>query len=162
VQGQSGSLETGDNQMAIQSGLPVAHDAVFPNGAYMVGEVTPVEDFDAAKAARAAGRSADTQARDKNTGMRLWQVRVIDADQNSRKGQAEVTVKIPGDHQPMPPAAVPGLPFRPVEFDDLVATAYMDTSRERSRIAWAFRASGMHAPAGASKPARSSGEAKVA
>lgn len=150
--------------MAIQAGLPVAHEAVFPNGAFMVGEVTAVEDFDAAQAAKAAGKSADTQARDKNTGMRLWQVRVIDADQNSRKGQAEVTVKIAGEQQPMPPAATPGMPFRPVEFDDLTATAYLDTGRKNPRIAWAFRASGMHAPAtgNSTKPARAASEAKVA
>jgi hypothetical protein len=132
--------------MAIQSGLPVAHDAVFPNGAFVVGEVTPVEDFDAAQAARAAGKDADTQARDKTTGLRLWQVRVIDADQTTRKGQAEVVVKIAAEHQPVPPAMAAGVPFRPVEFDNLVAVAYVDTNRARPRIAWSFKASGMHAP----------------
>jgi hypothetical protein len=148
--------------MAIQSGLPVSHDAVFPNGAYVVGNVTPVEDFDAAQAAKAAGRSADTQARDKNTGLRLWQVRVIDADETARKGQVEVIVKIAAEQQPVPPTTASGLPFRPVEFDGLVATAYMDTNRSRPRVAWAFRATGMHAPKIGRSPSGTSGDPKVA
>ena len=132
--------------MAIQGALPLDHATVFPNGAFVVGEVSAVEDFDAAKAAREAGRSADTQARDKASGKRLWQVRVIDADELARKGQVEVVVKIAGDHQPMPPAHAQGVPFRPVEFENLTATPYIDESRNRPRIAWSFRAAGMHAP----------------
>jgi len=133
--------------MAIQGGIAVGHQAVFPNGAFAVGEVTAVEDFDAAQAARESGKAADTQSRDKTTGMRLWAVRVIDADEMTRKGQAEVSVKIAADVQPVPPEALPGLPFRPVEFDNLVAVPYIDSNRSRPRIAWSFRASGMHAPA---------------
>ncbi len=132
--------------MAIQSGLPVTHDAVFPNGAYVVGEVTPVEDFDAAKAARESGKQVDTQSRDKASGLRLWAVRVIDADDTARKGQVEVVVKIAAEVQPVPPAQAAGVPFRPVEFENLVAVAYVDTNRMRPRIAWSFKASGMHAP----------------
>jgi hypothetical protein len=132
--------------MAIQGGLPVAHAAVFPNGAFVVGEVTALEDFDAAQAARESGREVDTQQRDKNSGMRLWQVRVIDADELARKGQVEVTVKIAAEVQPVPPELAHGVPFRPVEFEDLTVTAYVDTNRSRPRIAWSLRASGMRAP----------------
>ena len=148
--------------MTIQSGLPVAHDAVFPNGAFVVGEVTPVEDFDAAKAAREAGKQVDTQSRDKHSGVRLWQVRVIDADELARKGQVEVVVKIAAEVQPVPPELAAGVPFRPVEFDNLTATPWVDTSRSRPRIAWSLKATGMHAPG---KPAalRSAGhDGKVA
>lgn len=132
--------------MAIQSGLPVAHHVVFPNGAFVVGDVTPVEDFDKAKAARESGRPADVQMRDKNSDLRLWQVRVIDADEMARKGQSEVVVKIAADVQPVPPEALPGLPFRPVEFVGLVAVAYIDTNKTRPRLAWSLKASGMFAP----------------
>lgn len=132
--------------MAIQGGLPVAHHVVFPNGAFVVGEVSAVEDFDAAKAARESGRAADVQSRDKNTGLRLWQVRVIDADDLARKGQSEVMVKIAAEVQPVPPEALPGLPFRPVEFANLVAIAYIDTNKTRPRLAWSLKASGMYAP----------------
>lgn len=150
--------------MAIQGGLPVAHSVVFPNGAFVVGEVTAVEDFDAAQAAKESGKQADTQQRDKNTGFRLWQVRVVDADDLARKGQVEVTVKIAAEVQPVPPELANGVPFRPVEFDNLTATPYVDTNRSRPRIAWSLRATGMHAPGKGLRPtqAQSSGDGKVA
>ena len=132
--------------MTINGGLPVTHDVVFPNGAFVVGEVSAVEDFDAAKAAREAGKQVDTQSRDKHSGVRLWQVRVIDADELARKGQVEVVVKIAAEVQPVPPELAAGVPFRPVEFDNLTATPWVDTSRSRPRIAWSLKASGMHAP----------------
>lgn len=133
--------------MAIQGALRLDHTTVFPNGAFVVGEVSAVEDFDVAQAAKESSRSVDTQARDKATGLRLWQVRVVDADQDARKGQVEVVVKIAAEHQPVPPALCDGMPFRPVEFDGLTATPWIDESRSRPRIAWSFRASGMRAPA---------------
>lgn len=132
--------------MAIQGALRLGHEVVFPNGAFVVGEVSAVEDFDAARAARESGKPADTQARDKETGLRMWQVRVIDADELARRGQVEVVVKIAAEHQPVPPEKAAGVPFRPVEFDGLTATPYIDESRSRPRIAWSLRASGMHAP----------------
>lgn len=148
--------------MAIQGGLKLEHAAVFPNGAFVVGEVGPVEDFDAARAARESGKQADTQARDKVSGLRLWQVRVIDADDMARKGQAEVTVKIAAEVQPVPPALVQGLPFRPVEFEGLTATAYIDESRSRARIAWSLRATGMRAPGKNLRSASPASDGKVA
>ena len=46
--------------------MRVPFEDVFPAGAFMVGEVTPVEDFDMVKAAREAGREpGDVQLRDK-------------------------------------------------------------------------------------------------
>jgi hypothetical protein len=133
--------------MAIQGGLPVSHHAIFPNGAFVVGAVTALEDFEAAKAAKEAGIEMDVQLRDKDTDLRLWQVRVIDADERTtRKGQTEVVVKIAAEVQPVPPEALPGLPFRPVEFAGLVAIAYIDENKARPRLAWSLRASGMYAP----------------
>ncbi|WP_337059766.1 hypothetical protein [Kineococcus sp. G2] len=127
--------------MAIQGAIPLGQDLVFPHGAYVVGEVEQVQDFDR----RQAGE-VDTQSRDKNTGERLWAVRVMDADPEARRGQAEVVVKIAAEHQPVPPAPLPGLPFRPVVFEGLTATPYVDTNRARPRLAWSLKATGMAAP----------------
>ena len=41
-------------------------------------------------------------------------VQVMDPDPLSRKGQAEVSVKLAADVQPVPPDALAGTPFRPV------------------------------------------------
>jgi len=51
----------------------------------------------------------DVQARDKDTGERVWVVRVLDADPAAR--QAEVKVKITGEVQPIPPEVMPGRRF---------------------------------------------------
>ena len=131
--------------MAIQGAIPLGQDLVFPHGAYVVGEVEAVQDFD-----RKQAGEADVQSRDKTTGQRLWAVRVLDADPESRRGQAEVVVKIAADHQPVPPEEIPGLPFRPVVFDGLTATPWVDTNRQRPRLAWSLKATGMSAPGKAS------------
>jgi hypothetical protein len=127
---------------------------VFPAGAYMVGEVEPVEDYELIKAAKAAGRDpGDVQLRDKVTEKRVWSVRVIDADPEARRGKSEVVVKISADQQPVPPPAIPGMPFRPVEFDELTVTPYVDDNGSRPRQAFSFRALGVKAPAKSVAPA---------
>ena len=133
--------------MAVQQRMRVPFEDVFPAGAFMVGEVTPVEDFDLVRAAREAGREpGDVQLRDKVSEKRVWQVRVVDADPEARKGQTEQVVKISADVQPVPPEMMEGLPFRPVMFEGLTVTAYIDESRSRARIAWSLRADGMASP----------------
>ncbi|MGK2877627.1 MAG: plasmid replication, integration and excision activator [Solirubrobacterales bacterium] len=134
--------------MAVSTRIPVQTIDVFPHGAFMRGEVKPAEDFDK----RQAGVD-DTQVRDKETGQRVWEVMVVDADPEARKGQGEVTVKILADHQPVPPSALDGLPFRPVEFVGLTITPYVDTNRARPRLAYSIRATEMKAPGGAAKAA---------
>jgi hypothetical protein len=58
-----------------------------------------------------------------------------------------VRVKITAPVQPVPPESAPGLPFRPVEFEGLTATPYVQTMASgRSKLMWSFRASGMRAP----------------
>src|SRR6478752_3661114 len=135
--------------MAIQQRIPVAFESVFPAGAYMVGEVEALEDYDALMAAKNAGKEpGDVQLRDKVTGMRVWQVRVVDADPEARKGETELVVKIAADVQPVPPPVMEGLPFRPVVFEGLTLTAWTDESRSRPKVAWSIRASAMAAPKG--------------
>lgn len=134
--------------------VPVPCDYVFPHGALCLG-VEPVKDFDA--------KGADDQARDKETGQRLWQVRVLDLDPEAGRFGAskEVKVKIAAEHQPVPPpAAVTGYPPM-VEFTAVALTPYVNsqkrcTDRCRARLAWSVRAESMTAPAPAS-----SGKSKV-
>lgn len=137
--------------MAIQQRMRVPFDDVFPEGALMRGEVTAVEDFDLIQAARAEGREpGDVQVRDKVTGERVWEVRVVDLDEDAGKGQGEVTVKIAAEYQPVPPPKVQGQKLRPVEFDNLTVTAWIDDRGKRPKIGWSLRADGMRAPG--SKP----------
>lgn len=127
--------------MAVQTRIRVEMTDVFPSGAFVIGEVMPDEDYDIRKSG-----IGDPQRRDKETGQRVWNVRVLDTDPAGRKGSGEVTVKILADHQPVPPAELPGLPLRPVEFENLTVTPYVDTNGVRPRLAYSFRATAMRAP----------------
>lgn len=135
--------------MAVQTPIPLSMDAVFPAGAYVAGEVEPVSDFDAPQ--RTGGQRA--QKHDKTTGMPMWAVPVIDGDESVRGAAKSVKVNIVAKVQPVPPSALPGLPFRPVEFDGLTVTPYVAEGNGRPRVAYSLRATGMHAPKSVAKSA---------
>jgi len=142
--------------MAINPRFKVSMIDVFPHGAYVVSEVEPVRDWDKSSAGRAV------QATDKESGLLVWAVSVLDADPDARKDAKTVTVKISAPHQPVPPEAMAGMPFRPVEFDGLTVTPYVNENGGRARIAYSLRATAMRAPQmGSAKPAprSNSGEA---
>ncbi|HEY8524246.1 MAG TPA: hypothetical protein VIL48_04735 [Acidimicrobiales bacterium] len=125
--------------MAIQGAIQIGHDGVFPHGCYVVGEVEPVRDFDRST------KDTAVQAVDKETGLPVWSVDVIDADPEAR--DKSVRVKVLSPVQPVPPEPAPGVPFRPVEFEGLTATPYVTTTASgRGRLAWSFKATGMAAP----------------
>lgn len=106
----------------------------------MVGEVEPVVKW---------SDSGERQGQDSDrvTGHPLWQVRVIDADPDARKGQNEVTVKISSVTEPVAPPESNGLPFRPVTFEDLAVVPYVKETGGRPRVAFSLRASSMKAAA---------------
>jgi hypothetical protein len=130
--------------MSIPSRLKVGHGEVFPHGAYVIGDVEPVRDFERST------RERPVQATDKESGLLVWAVSVLDADPDARKDAKTVTVKISAPHQPVPPEAMAGMPFRPVEFEGLTVTPYLDD--KRNRVAYSIRATGMRAPHQGSKP----------
>lgn len=136
--------------MAINGRFYVAMDEVFPFGAYLVSEVEPVRDFEKST------RERPVQALDKESGLPVWSVSVLDADPACRKSDKTVTVKISATHQPVPPAPAAGMPFAAVEFDLLTVTPYLDD--KRGRVAYSFRAREMRAPAQV-KSSRSSSDA---
>lgn len=131
--------------------LPIPHEQIFPHGCYLVTDVEPMRDFDKST------RENFVQALDKVTGLRLWSAMAHDADPDVRKNEKTFEIKFMGEVQPVPPPTVPGTPFRPVEFDGLTVTAYVDDKsckpvrpgeqhRCRARIAYSLRAVGMRAP----------------
>ena len=132
--------------MALQGPIPIEFGTVFPDGAYAAGGIEMVRDFD-----RSSGDRVVQQA-DKHTGLPLWVVEVIDADEQAR--QRTVKVKIAAQVQPVLPSPAPGSPFTPVEFDGLTATPYVDASRCQAkdtgkcgaRLAFSLKATGVRAP----------------
>ena len=97
----------------------------------MVAGVEAATDFDL------RGKVDDAQARDKDTGLRLWMLRGIDMDlmyqpeaEPLRFGQsAEWKVRLMSATRPVPPPAqVPG--FGPlVELEGMTLTPYADTQK---------------------------------
>jgi hypothetical protein len=133
--------------------VPVPFEFVFPAGCLFLG-VEPATDFDR----RGQG---DDQVRDKETGERVWLVKVLDLDEQAGRFGAtkEVKVKVLAPHQPVPPTStVPGYPPA-VEFTDLTLTPYTDsqrckgTGKCRARLAWSIRATAMTEPQPAAKRA---------
>ncbi len=108
----------------------------FPRGAFASGEFGAVRDFDASKA---GGRFV--QSKDRQTGVPLWQIDIIDADPAAREKTARV--KIAASDQPVLPApSAGGLPFVPVEFTGLTVTPYVS---QAGRLAYSLRAAGVRA-----------------
>ena len=107
--------------MALQGQIPIEFGMVFPAGAYAAGGIEMVRDFD-----RSSGDRVVQQV-DKHTGLPLWVVEVIDAQEDAR--QRTVKVKIAAQVQPVLPSPAPGSPFTAVEFDGMTATPYVDSSR---------------------------------
>ena len=140
--------------MAMHGQIPVQFGAVFPDGAYAAGAIEMVRDFDRSTADRVV------QQTDKDTGLPLWVVEVIDADPDAR--QRTVKVKIAAQVQPVLPSPAPGSPFTAVEFDGMTATPWVDASRCggdgknkcAARVAYSFKAAGVRAPSrGIGRPA---------
>ena len=146
--------------MAMPRKVPVEFGVVFPYGAYAVGEVTQVKDYDRST------REVPVQARDQETGLPVWSVDVVDADPEAKKATRMMSVKIGAKVQPVLPEAPEGVPFRPVEFDKMTATAYIEENGDFRKVAWSLRASEVRAPTRGSRPAsvgsRSSSDQAVA
>jgi hypothetical protein len=125
----------------------VGMDDVFSHGAFF-RSVEPDNDFDLVRA-----KAADPQKRDKETGVRMWVVTVLDGDPEART--AEVKVRIVANTMPTAPLALPGSPFPQVEFADLSVMPWVDGQRCktrraddrecRGRVAYSLRASDMRA-----------------
>ena len=140
--------------MAMHGQIQVQFGMVFPDGAYAAGGIEMVRDFERSTADRLV------QQTDKETGLPLWVVEVIDAQEDAR--QRTVKVKIAAQVQPVLPSPAPGSPFTAVEFDGMTATPWVDSSRCSgdgkhkcaARLAYSFKATGVRAPArGIARPA---------
>lgn len=123
--------------MAVQGPFKINCADLFPHGLGVVGAVAASDDFDASTKERRV------QARDRDSGLPLWQVDVMDFDPDAR--ERTFRVKIAAPVQPVPPEAIPGAPVRPVLLEGLTVTPYIKEGT-RPRIAYSLRATGLAAP----------------
>lgn len=128
--------------MAVPRGqrFEVPFDAVFPEGLYLVGEIAAVTEYQSAED-KARNRPVRPRV-DEVTGLSLF--RGTFADPSAEKDRDKsVTVEFAAQVQPVPPATVPGMPFRPVVLEGLTVQPRAEASGQAKWITWVVRATGM-------------------
>ena len=124
----------------------VDFDEWYPQGLYLVGEITAVTEYQSQED-RARNRPVRPRL-DEMTGRPLF--RGTFADPSAEKDREKsFTVEFACAHQPVPPEAVAGLPFRPVVLEGMTVQPRAETSGQAKWITWTIRATGMKAPGGA-------------
>ena len=129
--------------MAVPYGkrFPIEFDELFPQGAFVVGEVTAVTEY---QSQEDKVRNRPVRARiDEVSGLQLFKVTIADPSAEKDRDKS-ITVEIAARVQPVPPAAG-GLPFRPVVLEGLTVQPRAETSGQAKWITWVVRANGMHA-----------------
>jgi hypothetical protein len=115
----------------------------FPQGLYLVGEIQPVTEYQSPED-RARNRPVRPRI-DEVTGLPLY--RGTFADPSAEKDREKsFPVEFACAHQPVPPQAVAGLPFRPVVLEGMTVAPRAETSGQAKWITWTIRATGMTAP----------------
>jgi hypothetical protein len=133
----------------------VGFDEWYPQGLYLVGEITPVTEYQSQED-RARNRPVRPRL-DEMTGHPLF--RGTFADPSAEKDREKsFTVEFACAHQPVPPEAVAGLPFRPVVLEGMTVQPRAETSGQAKWITWTIRATGMTAPGSASAGATTEGK----
>jgi len=130
-------------------------DEWFPQGLFLVGEIQAVTEYQSQED-RARNRPIRPRV-DEATGLPLYRGTFADpaADKDREKS---ITVEFACPHQPVPPAAVAGLPFRPVVLEGMTVAPRAEASGQAKWITWVIRATGMKAPGGSSTTVPSSGK----
>ena len=128
--------------MAMTGPLKVDCGEVFPHGLGVVGEVTSLDDFNAST------KENRVQARDKETGLLMWSVEVLDFDSQAREKTFRVKIAAaqqPVPPEPVPPEAISGAPVRPVVLEGLTITPYIKDGPQ-PKIGYSLRCTGLASP----------------
>jgi hypothetical protein len=122
--------------------FPIEFDELFPEGAYVVGAVTAVTEY---QSQEDKTRNRPVRPRiDEASGFPIFKVTIADPAAEKDRDKS-ITVEIAARVQPVPPAAVNGLPFRPVVLEGLTVQPRAEVSGQAKWITWLVRATGMRA-----------------
>jgi hypothetical protein len=130
--------------MAVPYGkrFPMDFDELFPEGAYVVGEVTAVTEY---QSQEDKARNRPVRPRiDEASGLPIFKVTIADPSAEKDRDKS-INVEIAARVQPVPPAAVNGLPFRPLVLEGVTVQPRAETSGQAKWITWVVRATGMRA-----------------
>ncbi len=120
--------------------LTADFDEWFPQGLFLVGEIAPVTEYQSQED-RARNRPVRPRI-DEVTGLPLYRGTFADPAADKQRDKS-VTVDFACAHQPVPPEAVAGLPFRPVVLDGLTVQPRAEASGQAKWITWVIRATGL-------------------
>jgi len=143
--------------MAIQRQISVDHDEVFPRGAWLVSAVQPVRDYDRSSREVTVQEVVRDEAGQPvlvdGEPQLVWQVEILDGDEDVTGESKKVKVKIVSVRRPVPPPATSGTPFRPVVLVGLSVSPWLNRDRCRvelgkahrcgARQAWSYYATGL-------------------
>jgi hypothetical protein len=138
-------MQQEEMRMAVPYGkrFPIEFDELFPEGAYVVGAVTAVTEY---QSQEDKARNRPVRPRiDEASGLPIFKVTIADPAAEKDRDKS-ITVEIAARVQPVPPAAANGLPFRPVVLEELTVQPRAEVSGQAKWITWVVRATGMHAP----------------
>lgn len=132
----------------------VSFDEWFPQGLFLVGEIQPMTEY---QSQEDKARNRPVRPRlDEATGKRLF--RGTFADPSAEKDREKsFSVEFACDHQPVPPEAIAGLPFRPVVLEGLTVQPRAEASGQAKWVTWVFRATGMKSPNAGAAPIKGTG-----
>jgi hypothetical protein len=127
--------------------LTADFDEWFPQGLFLVGEIAPVMEYQSQED-RARNRPVRPRI-DEATGLPLYRGTFADPAAEKER-EKSFPVEFACAHQPVPPEAIAGLPFRPVVLQGMTVAPRAETSGQAKWITWTIRATGMTAPGGTS------------
>lgn len=130
--------------MAVPQGMrfEIPFDVMFPQGAYLMGDIQPLTEY---QSQEDKARNRPVRPRiDEQTGRRLYRATVADPAAEKERDKS-ISVEIAADVQPVPPAAVGNLPFRPVVLEGLTVQPRAEVAGQAKWITWVVRATGLRA-----------------
>jgi hypothetical protein len=134
--------------------LKADFDEWFPQGLFLVGEITHVTEYQSQED-RARNRPVRPRL-DEATGLPLFRGTFADPAAEKERDKS-ITVEFACGHQPVPPEAVAGLPFRPVVLEGMTVAPRAEASGQAKWITWTIRATGMRPPGTKSASATAAG-----
>jgi hypothetical protein len=138
----------------------IDHDVMFPQGLYLVGEIQPLTEYQSQED-RARNRPVRRRI-DEATGLPLFKGMFADPSAEKDRDKSFAVV-FAAKVQPVPPSAIPGVPFTPVVLEGLKVQPRAETSGQAKWITWVVRATGMRAvDAPAARSAKATGDVKAA
>jgi hypothetical protein len=108
----------------------------------------------------ATASAVRVQARDKDTGLPVWQVDVMDLDPEAR--ERTFKVKVVSAVQPVPPDAISGTPLRPVYLENLQILAWLPKNVPYPKIQYSVKCTGLLPPKRATGTGSGNAAAKAA